>query len=59
MSRSAAKSVGPEDAPGDCPGLEQHEAEEHRIAHGSPYRADGVAPGGDALHQHRIDADTD
>ena len=51
--------MGTKDAPGNRPCFEQAEAEQHRIAHAAPYRADGVAVGGDTLDQHRINGDTD
>lgn len=48
-----------EHAAGDGAGLEQAEAEQHRVAHATPYRADGVAACSDALYQHRIDGNAD
>lgn len=51
--------MGTKDAPGNRPSLEQTEAEQHRVAHAAPYRADGVAARGDALYQHRIDGNAD
>ena len=37
------------------PGFEQHEAEQNRIAHGAPYRPDGISARGNSLDKHRID----
>ena len=51
--------MGTKDAPGNRPSLEQTEAEQHRVAHAAPYRADGVAACGDILYQHRIDGNAD
>ena len=47
--------MGPEDTPGDAARLEQHETQEHRVAHSAPDCADGVAAGSDALDEHGID----
>lgn len=40
----------------DCPGFEQHKAEQNRVPHTAPNSPDGVAAYGDALHQHAVDA---
>lgn len=42
----------------DRPGFEQHKAEQNRVPHAAPNGPDGVAAGGDTLHQHAIDAHT-
>ena len=41
---------------GDAPGLEQAEAQQHRVAHTAPYRPGNIGGEGDALHQHGVDA---
>lgn len=48
--------MGGEHGLGDAPGLEQAEAQQHRIAHTAPYRPGNVGGEGDALHQDGIDA---
>ena len=48
--------VGGEHGLGDAPGLEQAEAQQHRIAHTAPYRPGNVGGEGDALHQDGVDA---
>ena len=48
-----------EHAAGDGASLEQAEAEQHGIAHASPYRADGVVACGNTLYQHRVDGNAD
>ncbi len=40
----------------NAPGLEQTEAQQHRIAHTPPYRPGNVGGEGDALHQDGVDA---
>ena len=52
---SPPSSVSPEDTPGDAARLEQHETQEHRVAHSPPNSADGVAAGGDALDEYGVD----
>ena len=56
INQSSFKSLmGPEDTPGDTARFEQHETQKHRVAHSAPNGADGVAAGGDALDEHRVD----
>lgn len=41
---------------GNAPGLEQTEAQQHRIAHTAPYRPGHIGGEGDALHQDGVNA---
>ena len=43
------------DALGDAARLEQHEAQQHRVADSPPNGPYGVAAGGDALNEYCID----
>ena len=47
--------MGVEYGPGQAAGLEQAEAEQHRIAHTGPDGGADVAGHGDILYQHRVD----
>ena len=56
----ATPSMRPEQRFCQAAGLEQGEAQQHRVPHTPPNGAgDVVAAQGDAFHQHRIDAHTD
>jgi len=48
-----------ENALGKASGLEQREAQQHRIAHARPDSGDDVRIRGNALNQHGIDAHAD
>ena len=48
----------PEDSLGDAAGLEQREAQEHRVANAGPDGGRHIPVRGDGAHQHRIDRHT-
>ena len=51
--------MGAHDRFGQASGLEEREAQQHRVAHDAPDAPDDVICKGDRLDQHRIDADAD
>ena len=56
---STTPIVGAEYRFGDGAGLEQGEAEQHRVAQHHPDGSNGIVTDRNALHQYRIDPDAD